>query len=142
MMYYNVYISLSLPPLSLLSLLFQSGGSSRGKKPKNHGSRGAAPAPPPPGSQDSNRALYQPLQRLNSNSGTGHETYAGLNPATMETPPPIPGARGGGTGVGGASATGGGASGGIRGDFYMQLNPQTRSSAESQQYMGLKDVRT
>ena len=64
----------------------------------------------------------------------------------MEAPPPIPGVRGGGgaagIGGGGAPGTGGGASGGIRGDFYMQLNPQTRSPAESQQYMGLKDIRT
>ena len=144
-----VYISLSpFSPLFPPSLYPQSGGSGRGNKSKNKGSRGAAPAPPPPATQDSNRALYQPLQRLNSNPGTGHETYAGLNPATMEAPPPIPGARGGGGGV--ASGTGGGGvggasgpgGGGIRGDFYMQLNPQTRSPAESQQYMGLKDVRT
>ena len=149
----TVSLSPFSPTLSPSSLYTQSGGSGRGSKSKNKGSRGAAPAPPPPAAQDSNRALYQPLQRLNSNPGTGHETYAGLNPATMEAPPPIPGARGGGGGVasgtgggggmGGASGPGGGgASGGLRGDFYMQLNPQTRSPAESQQYMGLKDVRT
>ena len=123
-------------PLSFSFSFSQSSGSGREKKSKNQGSRGAAPAPPPPASQDSNRALYQPLQRLNSNPGTGYETYAGLNPATMETPPPIPGIRG----EGGASRTGGGGASG--GDFYMQLNPQTRSPAESQQYMGLKDIRT
>jgi hypothetical protein len=64
----------------------------------------------------------------------------------MEAPPPIPGARGGGGGGASGPAGGGGgasgAGGGIRGDFYMQLNPQTRSPAESQQYMGLKDIRT
>ena len=60
----------------------------------------------------------------------------------MEAPPLLPGSRGGATGTGGAAAGGGGAGGGIRGDFYMQLNLQTRSPAESQQYMGLKDVRT
>ena len=57
--------------------------------------------------------------------------------------PPLPGMRGGpGGAAGGGAGTGGGASGGLRGDFYMQLNPQTRSPAESQQYMGLKDIRT
>ena len=132
---------LSLPPLpSFLSsppsppLPSQAPGGGRQKRTKNQSSRSAAVPPP---SSDSNRALYQPLTRVPSNPG-GNETYAGLNPATMETPPLPPSNP---RGAGGASA-GGGAGNGIRGDFYMQLNPQTRSPAESQQYMGLKDVRT
>ena len=125
----------SLSSSSPLPSLSQSSGG-RQKKPKNQSGR--APAPPIPSPIDSNRALYQPLQRMSSNP-TGNETYAGLNPATMEAPP-LPTSRA--TGTGGGAPGGGGAAGGIRGDFYMQLNPQTRTNAESQQYMGLKDVRT